>query len=103
MLSLFKIEDVFDITGRGCILLRGIPYSLDLSVKAGARLIIVSPQGKVRYTHIAALENFHRRSEALTHAEFSVARVVLKEQLEIGSEVFLDDEDCGQQRISNYK
>ncbi|WP_460548767.1 hypothetical protein [Comamonas piscis] len=95
MLSLFKIEDVFDITGRGCILVPGIPYSLHLAVKPGARLRIVSPKGKVFYTKIAAFERFHRKGEVLTHAAFSIERDILKVQLEIGSEVFLADEDYG--------
>lgn len=88
---LFKIEDVFDITERGCVLAPGIPYSLGLDVKAGASLTVVTPSGEHVRTRIASFESFHRRNQGLTHAAFAVGREVEKVQLAIGSDVFLDE------------
>lgn len=86
---LFKIEDVLDITGRGCILVPGIPYSLGLDVKAGAPLTVVTPSGEHVQTRITSFESFHRRDQGLTHAAFAVGRDVEKAQLPIGSDVYL--------------
>lgn len=86
---LFKIEDVFDITGRGCVLAPGIPYSLGLDVKVGTPLTVVTPSGERLQTRIASFESFHRRDRGLTHAAFAVDRD--KAQLPVGSEVYLVD------------
>lgn len=88
---LFKIEDVFDISGRGCVLAPGIPYSLGLDVKAGAPLTVVTPSGERLRTRIASFEGFHRRDRGLTHAAFALDREVEKAQLPIGSDVYLSD------------
>jgi hypothetical protein len=88
---LFKIEDVFDITGRGCVLAPGIPYSLGLEVKAGAPLTVVTPSGERLQTRISSFESFHQRDEGLTHAAFAVDRAVAKAQLPVGSDVYLAD------------
>jgi len=89
MQLLFNIEDVFDISGRGCIVVPGIPYSLGLNVKVGAPVLIVSPEGDRLHTTIASFERFHRRAEGLTHAAFAVSRDVKKASLKVGSSVYL--------------
>lgn len=89
MQFLFTIEDVFDISGRGCIVVPGIPYSLGLNVKVGAPVLIVSPEGDRLHTRIEAFEMVHRRTEAPTHAAFAVERDVQKASLKIGSSMYL--------------
>ena len=93
MQTLFTIEDVFDIAGRGCVLVPGIPYSLGLDVKPGQALLIVSPDGVQIRTRIAAFEMVNNRTRPLENAAFAVPRDVKKAQLRIGSMVYLLGED----------
>jgi hypothetical protein len=86
---LFKIEDVFDITGRGCIIVPGIPYALGLKLPVGTALTVQTPSGESLQVSIASFEHFHRRAEGLTHAAFAVGGGVTKAQLPIGSDVYL--------------
>ena len=92
MLNLFAIEDVFDITGRGCVLAPGIPHSLGLNIRIGAHLLIVSPFGGRIRTQISSFEMLHTRTHGLSHAPFAVSSEIKKEQLELGSKVFLIEE-----------
>lgn len=87
--SLFTIEDVFDIAGRGCSVVPGIPYSHGLDLRAGAQLTIVTPIGENVQTHIASFEHLHCWGEGNTHAAFTVGREVGKAQLPVGSDVYL--------------
>ena len=57
MRFLFEIEDVFDIDGRGCVLVPGVPYAFGGDVKAGERLLIVTPEGEHVQTNIAGFES----------------------------------------------
>lgn len=88
MQFLFEIEDVFDISGRGCVVVPGIPCSFASDVRVGSRLLVEAPSGARLETTILAFEliNRGRRTE---HAPFMVPRSILKEQLPIGSRVFL--------------
>lgn len=92
MQTLFAIEDVFDIAGRGCVLVPGIPYSLGPDVKPGQALLIVSPDGARMHTRIAAFEMVNNRRRPLEYAAFAVPRDVKKQDLKIGSVVYLLDE-----------
>jgi hypothetical protein len=40
---LFRVEDVFAITGRGCVLVPGIPRSFAIPIKRGAPLELRRP------------------------------------------------------------
>lgn len=93
MQALFIIEDVFDIAGSGCILAPGIPYALGLDVKAGEALLIVSPDGAQMRTRIAAFEMVNNRRRPLESAAFALPRDVKKQDLKIGSVVYLVGKD----------
>lgn len=88
MQFLFEIEDVFDIGGRGCVLVPGVPYAFGRDVKTGAQLLIETPQGAQVRTNIAAFEMINR-GRLMVHAPFSLPRAVAKASLPVGSKVYL--------------
>lgn len=90
MQFLFEIEDVFDIGGRGCVLVPGAPYALGRNVKTGEQLLIVTPHGEHVRTNIAAFEMINR-GPPMAHAPFSLPRAVAKASLPVGSKVYLLD------------
>lgn len=90
MQFLFEIEDVFDICGRGCVLVPGVPYAFGQDVKAGEQLVIVTPQGEHVRTNIAAFEMINR-GRPMVHAPFPLPRAVAKASLPVGSRVYLLD------------
>ena len=56
MTLLFKVEDVFDISGRGCVLVPVVPAGLDFKIRAKDRIHLRTPTGRVFGTHIASIE-----------------------------------------------
>ena len=88
------IEDVFDITSRGCVVVPGVPYEFPVSVGIGARLLIEKPSGERIETTLAGLEMINR-GKPMNHAPFSVERNTRKADLPIGSQVFLLENNDG--------
>ena len=88
MRQLFQIEDVFDLTGRGCVLVPGVPRAFPVSVKAGASIVIEPPSGRAFETRIVAFERVNR-GRPVDHVAFSVPASIGKDQLPVGSRVFL--------------
>jgi len=56
MQLLFKVEDVFDISGRGCVIVPAIPAGLDFRIRAKDPIELRTPGGRVLETHIASIE-----------------------------------------------
>lgn len=88
MQFLFEIEDVFEIGGRGCVVVPGVPYAFGRNVKTGEQLLIVTSHGEHVRTNIAAFEMINRGTP-MDHAPFSLPRSVAKASLSIGSKVYL--------------
>src|SRR4051812_33555212 len=88
MRLLFEIEDVFAIQGRGCVLVPGVPNDFPISVKVGATIVIEPPAGRAIETTIAAFEMINR-GRKVEHAAFSIARSINKNEIPVGSRVFL--------------
>lgn len=53
---LFKVEDVFSISGRGCVVVPAIPQGLDFRIRANDPIELRTPDGRVLSTHIASIE-----------------------------------------------
>jgi hypothetical protein len=88
MRQLFEIEDVFVLTGRGCVLVPGVPHAFTGSVKAGATIVVEPPSGRAFETRIVAFESVNR-GRPTEHIAFSVPASIGKDQLPVGSKVFL--------------
>jgi len=82
------IEDVFYITDRGCVVVPGIPYDFPTPVGIGAQLLIETPSGEHVRTTLAGVEMINR-GKPMNHAPFSVPSNITKNQLPVGSNVFL--------------
>ena len=95
MRLLFEIEDVFDLTGRGCVLVPAVPRAFPGSVKAGSVIVIEPPSGRAFETTIVAFELINR-GRPTEHAAFSVPGSIGKDQLPVGSRVFLRERALAQ-------
>ena len=82
---LCEIEDVFDISGRGCVIVPGVPHTA-ADIRAGAAIAIETPDGQRYETVIVGLEMINR-GKPMDHAPFLV-RSVTKAMLPIGSRVY---------------
>jgi len=90
---LFIVEDAFQITGRGCILVPGPAAATGgPSVKVGTPIRLGLADGTVQDTHICGLEmlNFGPRPRpAVITAPILLPKDFRKEDVPIGTKVFL--------------
>ncbi len=82
------IDDVFDIGGRGCVVVPGVPFTFGKDVKVGSEIEIRNPSGRIIRTTIKAFEMINR-GRPMDSAPFLLPRDVKKQDIEAGSEVFL--------------
>lgn len=83
-----KVEDVFDVSGRGCVIVPGIPYSFEPKIGVGAELEIRNPSGRRVHAILKGVEMINR-GRPMKHAPFLVDRDVKKSDIEIGAELYL--------------
>lgn len=85
-----KIDDAFNISGRGCIVVPGVPYTFEPSVVAGTAIEIRNPDGRTIRTQVEAFEMINR-GRPMDSAPFLLPRDVTKQDIQIGAEIFLLD------------
>lgn len=85
------VEIVFAISGRGCVVLPGVPFSTNPPIAIGSELEFRNPSGSVVRTKIKGVE-FVNRGAPSQHAPFRVGSEVLKEDIEPGAEFYLVSE-----------
>lgn len=56
MTFLFKIEQAFEISGRGCVIVPTIVEGDDFNVRPQDAIRLRTPKGHIRDTHIVAVE-----------------------------------------------
>ncbi|WP_345846168.1 hypothetical protein [Shewanella algae] len=83
-----EVEDVFDISGRGCVVVPGIPYDFEPSLSVGTRLQFNNPSGSIVTATLQGLEMINR-GKPMNHAPFSVDRSIKKGDIEIGATMYL--------------
>ena len=89
MTLLFKVEDVFDISGRGCVMAPEIPFSsLDISIRVRDRIQLRTPEGDVLNTYIASIELVKPSDGSACRAAIVLPRELLKKDVPIGTEVY---------------
>lgn len=84
---LSKVENVYDIPRRGCVIVPGIPYSFHPPLKIGAKLQFRNPSGNKVNTILKGVEIINRE-KPMDHAPFLVDRNVKKGDIEIGAELY---------------
>jgi len=89
-LFLFRVEDVFEIQQRGCVLLPGVPAPSDQIpvIRKEAAILLRRPDGSERATFIRALESI-RRDKFHPEVPILLPRDLTKEDVPIGTEVWL--------------
>jgi len=87
MRLLFKVEDVFDITGRGCVLAPVVPDGLDFKIRAEDRIQLRTPSGRLVETHIASIELLKIRDGPCRMA-IMLPRELTKSDVPVGTEIW---------------
>ncbi len=83
-----EVEHVFEISGRGCVIAPGIPYSFDPSIKIGDRIQFNNPSGSVVLTSLRGIEMLNR-GKPMEHVPFSVEITVKTLDIEVGAKFYL--------------
>ncbi len=83
-----EVEDVFDISGRGYVIVPGIPYSFEPAICIGAELEFHNPSGSIVSATLKGIEMVNR-GRPMEHAPFSVNREIKKGDIEVGAKLYL--------------
>jgi translation elongation factor EF-Tu-like GTPase len=83
-----KIDDVFDISERGCIVVPGVPYTFEPTVVVGAAIEIRNPDGRTIQTQVKAFEMINR-GRPMDSAPFLLPRDLKKQDIQVGADIFL--------------
>lgn len=88
---LFTIAERFSITGRGVVVVPGIPWNGVPVVKRGAPLILRTPLGEIIETSVKELEmiNYKPGGERIKASPVLLPSELHKFDIPIGTEVFL--------------
>jgi len=88
MRFLFKIEDVFEISGRGCVIVPAIPEGTDFKIRARDAIQLRTPEGRTLNTYIRAVEMV-KVAAGPCRIAIMLPPDVLKQDVAEGSEVWL--------------
>ena len=91
MVPLFIVEDRFQIAGRGCILVPGIPDDASLPViRVKDKIVLVRPDLSQVSTYIAGIEmiNYRTEPQRIT-TPILLPSDLSKEDVPVGTEVLL--------------
>ncbi len=83
-----EVEDVFDISSLGCVVVPGIPYTFEPSISVGGKLQFNNPSGSVFSAELQGFEMINR-GKPMSHTPFSIDRSVKKGDIEIGAKIYL--------------
>lgn len=87
-----EVEDVFSISGRGCVIVPGIPYSFEPKIGSGVKIQFHNPSGSIVTTTIQGLEMINR-GKPMNHAPFSVDKSIKKSEIELGAKIYLINDE----------
>lgn len=83
------VEDVFEIAGRGCVIVPGIPVETSLIVKIDDRLRLLCPDGTSISTHVAGIELINVSCVEPHPIPILLPKVIQKSDVPIGTQLFL--------------
>jgi translation elongation factor EF-Tu-like GTPase len=88
---LFIVEDAFQITGRGCVLVPGPSAEVGgPALRVGDPIRLVKPDGQAIDTHVRGIEMIHRRPlPKVITAPILLPKEVTKDQVPAGTRVLL--------------
>jgi hypothetical protein len=85
------IEDVFDITGRGLIVVPGVTLADNLKIRAGDSVLLKRADGTELVTTIMGIELIGRGSRPILYKPLVFRSDLTKEAMPIGTEIWFDD------------
>jgi len=88
MTFLFKIEEVFEVTGRGCVIVPAIAEGADFKIRPRDAIQLRTPEGRTLNTHIGSVE-FLKQAVGACRMAILLPSEVLKQDVPKGSEVWL--------------
>jgi hypothetical protein len=88
MRFILKVEDVFDLTGRGLTLAPAIPDNLGFAVRLKDRIQLRSPNGRRLDTHIASFALGKPIGGGPTIAAIELPSDIRRDDVPIGTEVW---------------
>lgn len=89
---LFKVEEAFQISGRGCVIVPGVPPGLsNVTIKVGSSIRLIKPNGEELDTTVAGVEliNYGARRPTVLSVPIMLAQPVTKQDVPSGTQVFL--------------
>ena len=88
---LFVVEDAFQVTGRGCVLVPGPSTEAGGPVlRVGDPIRLVKPDGQAIETRIHGIEMLHRRPPPkVITAPILLPKEITKDQVPVGTQVLL--------------
>lgn len=90
MRLLFKVEDMFDISGRGCVIVPAIPEGLDFRIRAKDQIELRTPDGRRLETYIASIELVKPQDGSPCRMVIMLPRDITKPDVPTGTEVWFD-------------
>jgi hypothetical protein len=87
-----EVEHVFDIRGRGCVIVPGIPYDFKPEIGINSILEFQNPSGTKIRTTIQAFEMINR-GKPVDYAPFSLPRNIRKTDIELRAKIYLVDNE----------
>ena len=90
MIFLFRVTDVFEIEGRGCILIPGLPAPSDAMpvIRKSDAILLRRPDGHEQSTYIREFESI-RRDKFYPEIPILLPRDLTKSDVPVGTEVWL--------------
>jgi translation elongation factor EF-Tu-like GTPase len=92
MRLLFKVEDVFEISGRGCVIMTSIPAESVFKIRLKDQIQLRTPDGRVFDTQIAGIEFAHGTKQdgsKVSRMAIILPRNIPKEDVPSGTEVWV--------------
>lgn len=86
-----EIEEVFDLSNRGCVIAPGVSKDTKCTVLIGSPLIIICPDGSRVETAVKGLEMINSIRKPVLFYPILLPRGIGKEQVPKGSKVYLAD------------
>jgi len=93
MKLILKVEDVFDLAGRGLTLAPAIPHDVGFAMRPKDRIQLRTPNGRILDTHIASFSFVTPVGGGRTIVAIELPSEMRREDVPIGTEVwFLSNE-----------
>lgn len=92
MTLICEVEEVFDLTDRGCVIAPGISKDSKCTVLIGSSLLVIRPDGTKLETEVKGIEMINPIKLQVAATPILLPRDIKKVDVPKGSKVYLADE-----------